>query len=291
MNKLGLHMLVYTPTWDEKGARLVFERAARFGYDFVEVLIFDPDRFDARMTARLSQEYGLGVAAGLCGSPTSDLSNPDPVIAKRGELWVEKAIALTRDMGAGLLGGPSYSAVQRYALPPSELARDNAVLAYQRLAKKAEAAGVRIGLEALNRYESNFINTLEQAASFCQRVGSDAMFVHADMFHMGIEEGDIGKAIEGVRHSLGHVHIAESHRGYLGTGNVDWKKFFAALHRIAYTGPMTFEAFSPTVLGFDFAGFIALWRDPFRDPDDIASKSIDFMRRHIQEAAHAAVNA
>jgi D-psicose/D-tagatose/L-ribulose 3-epimerase len=287
MNKLGMHMLLYTPTWDEAGARKAFEKAAKFGYDFVEVLIFDPNSIDVKMTARLSNEYGVGVAAGLCGTLTSDLSNPDPVIAKRGEQWIEKAIAVTRDMGATMLGGPSYSAVHRYALPPSEQARTNAVKAYKRLSKKAITAGVRIGLEALNRYESNFINTLDQANTFCKRVGSEAMFVHADMFHMNIEEGDIGKAIESVKDTLGYVHVAESHRGYLGTGNVDWKKFFGALNKIGYDGPILFEAFSPKVLGFDFAGFIALWRDPFVDPDDIASKAIAFMKKHIKEAAKA----
>jgi D-psicose/D-tagatose/L-ribulose 3-epimerase len=284
MNKLGLHMLVYTPAWTEPGARKVFEKAAKFGYDFVEVIIFDPHTVDVDMTVRLSREYGLGVATSLCGTLTSDLSNPDPVIAKRGEEWVIKAISVTRDMGATMLGGPSFSAVHRYALPPSEFARDNAVKAYQRLAKKAKAAGVRIGLEALNRYESNFINTLDQAATFCKRVGSDALFVHGDMFHMNIEEGDIGNSIESVKDLLGYVHIAESHRGYLGTGNTDWKKLFGALAKIGYQGPITFEAFSPAVLGFDFAGFIALWRDPFTDPDDIAQKSLAFMRKHINEA-------
>jgi D-psicose/D-tagatose/L-ribulose 3-epimerase len=152
------------------------------------------------------------------------------------------------------------------------------------LARKAKSAGVRIGLEALNRYESNFINTLDQAATFCKRVGSDALFVHADLFHMNIEEGDLAKSVEGVKDLLGYVHIAESHRGYLGTGNTDWKKFFGALAKAKYQGPITFEAFSPAVLGFDFAGFIALWRDPFTDPDDIAAKSLTFMRKHIKEA-------
>ena len=113
MNKIGIHMLVYTPKWDESSARLVFEKAAKFGYDFVEVLIFDPNNIDAKMTAKLSQEYGIGVATGLCGTLTADLSNADPVIAKRGEEWVAKAIAVTRDMGATMLGGPTFSAVHR----------------------------------------------------------------------------------------------------------------------------------------------------------------------------------
>lgn len=284
MNKFGLHMLVHTAEWTEPGARRVFERAARIGYDLVDVLIFNPDTVDAAMTARLSKEYGIGVVAGLCGTLTADLSNPDPVVARRGEEWVARAIAKARDMGAGLLGGPSFSAVHRYALAPSELARERAVDAYRRLSEKAKVAGVRIGLEALNRYESNFINTLDQADALCRQVGSDAMFVHADMFHMNIEEGDIADALTRVKDRLGYIHVAESHRGYLGTGNTDWPKFFGALARIGYTGPITFESFSATVLGPELAGLIALWREHWSDPDDVATKALAFMRAQVRQA-------
>ncbi len=287
MNKFGLHMMVHTPDWTEAGARRVFESAKKIGYDFVEVLIFDPHTMDAAMTARLSEEYGIGVATGLCGKLSADLSSTDPVIAKRGEDWVTHAIKVTRDMGATMLGGPSFSALHRYMLPPSELARERAVDAYRRLAKQAEAAGVRIGLEALNRYESNFITTVGQAADLCRKVGSKALFVHGDMFHMNIEEGDIPGAIENVKDCLGYVHVAESHRGYLGTGNTDWKAFFGALARIGYDGPITFESFSPSVLGPEMAGLIALWRDLWSDPDDVAAKALAFMRQHVRDAATA----
>lgn len=284
MNKLGVHMLVWTASWDEANARRVFESAARIGYDFVEVLIFDPDTIDAKMTARLAEETGIGVAAGLCGKLSADLSNADPVIARRGEEMVAKAISVARDMGADMLGGPSFSAVHRYLLAPSEFARERAVEAYRRLAAKAEQAGVRIGLEALNRYESNFINTVGQAADLCRKVASRAMFVHGDLFHMNMEEGRFDTALESVKDLLGYVHVAESHRGRLGEGNTDFSAFFRTLARIGYDGPITFESFSPTVLGPDLAGLIALWRDPWTDPDDTAARALAFMREQIRAA-------
>jgi D-psicose/D-tagatose/L-ribulose 3-epimerase len=284
MNKLGVHMMLWTATWNEASARRVFESAARIGYDFVEVLIFDPDAIDAAMTARLARETGMGVAASMCGKLSADLSNPDPVVAARGEELVAKAIAVARDMGADMLGGPSYSAVHRYQLAPSGLARERAVEAYRRLAAKAEAAGVRIGLEALNRYESNFINTVGQAGELCRQVASPALFVHGDLFHMNIEEGNFGQALEKVKDCLGYVHMADSHRGRLGEGNIDFTVFFAALARIGYQGPITFESFSPSVLGPELAGLIALWRDPWSDPDDTAARALAFMRHHLQLA-------
>ncbi|WP_198085993.1 sugar phosphate isomerase/epimerase [Variovorax sp. E3] len=288
MNKLGIHMFVYTPQWDEASARRVFERAADIGYDFVEVLIFDPDTVDARMTARLAEQHGLGVMATMCGKLSADLSNPDPVIAGRGEALVAKAIAVARDMGSPLLGGPSFSAVHRYAVQPSEMARERAVEAYRRLAGQAKSAGMRLGLEALNRYESNFINTLGQAAALIRQVGSDAMFVHADLFHMCIEEERLAQAVLDVRDLLGYVHVADSHRGRLGEGNLDFPAFFGALAQAGYDGPILFESFSPSVLGPDLAGLIALWREPWHDSDDTARKALAFMRAQIA-AAHAAL--
>jgi D-psicose/D-tagatose/L-ribulose 3-epimerase len=87
-----------------------------------------------------------------------------------------------------------------------------------------------------------------------------------------------------VKDCLGYVHVAESHRGYLGTGNTDWRKFFDVLARIGYDGPITFESFSPTVLGPELAGLIALWRDHWTDPDDVAAKALAFMRNGVKNA-------
>jgi D-psicose/D-tagatose/L-ribulose 3-epimerase len=260
MNKLGLHSLVYTADWNPRTADHVFARAAAYGYDLVELLMFDPATTDTALTARVAQQHGVGIVASICG---------------------------TRDMGATMLGGPTFSAVHRYTQAPSALARDRVVDAYGRLADKATTAGVRVGLEALNRYESNFINTVGQAAAIVREVGSPALFVHADLFHMNIEEGDLATAVEDVADVLGYVHVADSNRGPLGGGNINWPSFFAALARIDYRGPITFESFSPAVLGDDFANLVALWRNPWTDPDEIASGAIGFLRAQLAAGAVA----
>jgi D-psicose/D-tagatose/L-ribulose 3-epimerase len=157
-----------------------------------------------------------------------------------------------------LLGGPTFSAVQRYTSPPSEAARDRITESYARLADRATGAGIRLGLEALNRYESNFVNTVGQAADIVRKVGSPALFVHADLFHMNMEEPHLPPAIADVADVLGYVHVAESNRGALGTGNTDWPLFFGALHNVGYDGPITFESFSPAVLGEEMTSLVAL---------------------------------
>lgn len=281
LNQLGLHSLVYTAQWDEAAARDVFTRAAGLGYDLVEVLMFDPAETDTAMTARLAKEYGVGVIAAVCGTLTADISSADPQVARRGEEFVERAIAAAAEMGSPALGGPSFSAVHRYTTAPSPVARERAVEIYGRIAERASAAGIRVGLEALNRYESNFINTVGQAAELVRAVGSDALFVHGDLFHMNIEEAGLGAAFESVADVLGYIHVAESHRGPLGDGTIDWDDVFASLARIGYTGPITFESFSPSVLGPEWASLVALWRDPWTDPDKVAGDALAFLRNKL----------
>lgn len=284
MNQLGVHMLVFTPEWTPATARDAFARAQRAGYDALEVLILDYETIDAKMTAALAAEFGLKVVAASTGTREADIGSADAAVVKKGEDLLLRSIELAKEMGATELGGPGFSAVARYSAAPPAGAFEQAVKSYTRVADAARAAGIRVGLEALNRYESNFINTLDQAAEVVRAAGPDALFVHADLFHMNIEERNLGEAFLAVKDVLGYVHIAESNRGPLGTGNTDWKLVFGTLGRMGYTGPITFETFSPSVLGPDLANLVALWRDPWHDPDEVAAAGRAFIAQHISEA-------
>jgi D-psicose/D-tagatose/L-ribulose 3-epimerase len=284
-NRVGMHMMLFTDQWNPSSARRVFEASATHGYDFVEVLMFDPYALDVPMTVRLSEEYGVPVEATVCGAPDADMSSDDPAVVARGEAAISQGISVARDLGATLLGGPTFSAVQRYHRPPSESARERIVESYARLADQAGAAGLRLGLEALNRYESNFVNTLAQAADIVRKAGSEHLFVHADLFHAHIEEAHLPTALRDVGDVLGYVHLAESNRGALGTGNTDWEAVFDALADVGFDGPMTFEAFSPAVLGPEMTALIGLWRTPWTDPDEVAHDGALFVREHVAAAA------
>ncbi len=151
-------------------------------------------------------------------------------------------------------------------------------------AARAEAAGVRLGLEAVNRYESNVVNTLDDARWIVEQVGSDALFVHMDTYHMNIEEHDCADAIARNIQHIGHVHIGESHRGYLGSGSVDFPAFFRALAANNYNGPIVFEAFSPAVLNHDVSNALAAWRHHWTSSEDLAQRSLAFMRAQMAAA-------
>ena len=109
------------------------------------------------------------------------------------------------------------------------------------IAPVAEETGTLVLLEPLNRYESRFLQRLDQAAEICRAVGSPGIKFMADFFHMNIEEIDLGQAIEETADYLGYVHLADSNRYQPGAGHLDFGPGLAALKRIDYEGFMTLE--------------------------------------------------
>lgn len=105
----------------------------------------------------------------------------------------------------------------------------------------AESRNVVLLMEALNRYETNILNTAEQMDEFVKNMGSKLLKTHIDIFHMNIEEQDICKSIEKCAETLGNVHLADSNRRHPGAGHIDFEQVFRTLKRIGYTGPIGVE--------------------------------------------------
>lgn len=75
-----------------------------------------------------------------------------------------------------------------------------------------------------------------------------------------------------------YVHIGESHRGYLGSGTVDFDNFFKALGHIGYDGPIVFESFSTAVVDPKLSRMLAVWRNLWDDSDDLGAHANTFNR-------------
>jgi D-psicose/D-tagatose/L-ribulose 3-epimerase len=283
-NSIGVHNLVFVTDWREASARKAITAAAEIGFGHIEVVIFDPATTAAGLTTRLAEEAAIDVAAGMALNPAADLSSPDPEISAKGEKLVADCLLVARDLGAPALGGVTYSALTRYWERPAAGAHARVLEAYFRLAEKAKTAGIRLGIEPVNRYESNFINTLGQAAAIVRQVDPQTMFVQMDTYHMNIEEADVAGAIEATKDVLGYAHIGESNRGCLGSGTFDFETYFKALARAGYTGGFTWESFSPEVVDSGTTGLLALWREPWHDGYKAAQLALAFLRSHVASA-------
>jgi D-psicose/D-tagatose/L-ribulose 3-epimerase len=151
----------------------------------------------------------------------------------------------------------------------------------QRLSDYAGDKGINVNLEVVNRYETNIMNTGIEGLAFLEEVNRENAFVHLDTYHMNIEEDGMEKSVLAAKEKLGFVHIGESHRGYLGSGNVDFDTFFKALKKIGYSGPITFESFSSAVVDPALSNTLCVWRNLWSDSDDLASTALKFMKDRI----------
>ena len=164
----------------------------------------------------------------------------------------------------------------------SEIGRQNCIAVLTRLAENAKKKGITLGLEPVNRYESNLINTAEQALDIIKQTGADNIVVHLDSFHINIEEQSIRDAIERCGNKLGYFHIGESNRGYLGSGTIDFKCLFQCLKENHYQGVITFESFSSTVVSPQLSNTLAIWRNLWHDSEDLARHAKAFMEQQIK---------
>ena len=118
---------------------------------------------------------------------------------------------------------------------------DCAVETLHRCAVIADAMGVPLLIEPINRYETNFVNTANEGIKLIEVLGHPSIKLLLDTFHMNIEEADLRSTIHAASGYLGYVHFADSNRQAPGWGHVDFPQILQALADIGYRGYITAE--------------------------------------------------
>jgi D-psicose/D-tagatose/L-ribulose 3-epimerase len=278
---IGCHALVFTGDFDSRGIESSARRARQAGFDLIEFPLMEPETFDSTTARRVVEDEGLHASASLGLPLEADISSDDPPVVAAGRRLLEIALDKTADMGGSRLCGVLYGSMRKHMTPASASGRANSVAVLQALADRASSVGVALSLEVVNRYESNLINTGRQALEFLKEVDREGVSVHLDTYHMNIEESDLFQPILDTGDRLGYVHIGESHRGYLGTGSVDFGSAFRALDRINYSGPIVFESFSSAVVSPTLSNTLGIWRNLWSDGDDLAAHANRFIRDQV----------
>jgi sugar phosphate isomerase/epimerase len=131
--------------------------------------------------------------------------------------------------------------MKTHPLAPAEDERRWAVEGIRAAGEYAAPLGVNLSLECWNRYETYFMNRLEQAASLWQEVGLGNGGIQGDTFHMSLEEASIPDAFREYGSMLQHVHLADSNRAAPGAGHLDFVPIMQALVDVGYGGYLSFE--------------------------------------------------
>src|SRR5690606_25543930 len=141
----------------------------------------------------------------------------------------------------------------------------------------AEALGVTLGLEPLNRFETDMINTVDQAITLVDTVGNDRLKIVLDTFHSNIEEKDIPASILKLGDRLVHVQANENDRGTPGTGHLDWIGIRDSLRAIGYRGSLVIETFGAP--SKELARAASIWRPLANSADELAEEGFAFLKK------------
>jgi D-psicose/D-tagatose/L-ribulose 3-epimerase len=279
MNRpLGIHALVFAGGTTPDEVSSIVAGAQRAGYDLVEFSMHDLANMDLAGTRALLEQAGLRAVCSRGLALDADVSSEDPAVVARGAALLGETLDAAYAIGAERLTGALYSAFGKAAAPLSAAGRANVVTVLRDLAKQADQYGIRLGLEACNRYETNVVNTGAQTLALVEDIGADNVDVHLDVYHMNIEEKDFVSPVLELGERLGYVHIGENDRGYLGSGHIDFAGFVGALDTIGYDGALTFESFSSAVVSPTLSNDLSIWRNLWSDSDDLAASAHAFMR-------------
>lgn len=204
----------------------------------------------------------------------------DAAVRARTRAHLEDCVKSAAEVGAKIIAGPLYSPV---GLLPGRRRNANewnwAVDCYREIGPVLARHEVTIAIEPLNRFETYFLNTAEDAVKLCDEIDHPNVGILFDTFHANIEEKDIAKAYRTVGKHLKHVHTCENDRGIPGTGHVEWAAVFQALRDMRYDGWLTIESFGFS-LG-ELSAAASIWRDIAPTPESIAFEGVKFLRRNF----------
>ena len=277
----GINTFLFTSPFTNDSTSL-FPQFKAWGFDSVEIAVEHESHIDPVYVKSELDRHGL-VCGTLCGAfgPGRDLRGSREE-QEASLAYIHQLVDIMVTLGASTLVGPVYSAVGRAEFVPEQerAAQWRQVVEHLKQAcRYAEGQGKEIAIEPLNRFETDFINTCGQALRMVEEVGSPALSLLLDTFHMNIEEKDSAQAILQADQKLGHFHACGCDRGTPGKDHIDWASIAASLKKIGYQKHVVIESFTPDVLVIARAA--SIWREMETDKNDIATEGLKFLKQAL----------
>jgi D-psicose/D-tagatose/L-ribulose 3-epimerase len=276
--KAGFNLLLWTTHVTAKH-RPLLEKLKQAGYDGVEIPVFDGAPAYYSGLGKLLDKIELGrTMVSVIPTPDKNPISADASSREAGVEYLKWLIDCSQALGSTLLCGPLHSTLGQFSgKGPTKQERKRAISVHRRAGDYAAKKGVRIALEALNRFESYFVNTMDALADYLDEVDHPNVTGMYDSFHSNIEEADPVGAIARSRKHIAHVHISENNRGTPGRGHVDWPGVYSALKKSKYDGWLTIEAFGRAMP--ELAAATRVWRDFSPSLETVYLEGIKNIRR------------
>jgi D-psicose/D-tagatose/L-ribulose 3-epimerase len=265
--KYGFNLLLWTGHVTEEHLPIL-KALKKAGYDGVELPLFEgtPEHY-ARLGDHLDK-LGLEVTTvSVLGTGHNALS-PDKAERNAAVARAKWAVDCTAALGGQILAGPMHSEIGYFSGHGATAQERKRGLAFHRaVGDHAAKKKVRLAVEALNRFECYFLNTMAQLADYLDEVDHPHVKAMYDTFHSNIEEKDPVAAIKTIKRHMIHVHISENDRGTPGKGHVPWVATYKALQAAKYDGWLTIEAFGRAIPAL--AAATRVWRDFFPNKEEV----------------------
>lgn len=256
-------------------------KVKNMGYDIIEIAVEDTKLIDWTFIKEVARDLALKITISGAFGPERDISSTNPAYRKLGKEYIIDCIKIAEDVESPIFGGPLYSAVGKTRLVSNEQKmqeRDWCVETLVEVGRIAADSGVVLGLEPLNRFETDMVNTVDQALSIVREVGSPSLKIVLDTFHANIEEKDIPASVRKIgKELLCHVQGNESDRGTPGTGHLEWEGIRDALVEIGYNGAVVIETFGQP--SKELAKAACIWRPLANSADELASEGLAFYKQ------------
>ena len=230
-----------------------FIRLNKFGYDAIELMVVEPNKFDIKQVMFYMKKYDLQCCS-ICTMMTGaeekskrrNLIDVDLDVRKQTIQYLKDCLGIGHELGAKLvLTVPS--GVANITDGWTEENQRICVDAFTELGEHAKSVGrIMLAIEPINRYENAFLRRCEQALKLLENTNHPQVKMMLDFFHTNIEEDNNGDAIRLAGKNLVHCHIADSNRKSTGRGQTNWFEIFRALKDINFIGSIACEPLPPT---------------------------------------------
>lgn len=273
--KFGIHAGLWQRSWNDDPAPIM-RQAKALGFDGVELSLLGVGRTEAAALRALSSTLELALTCSTGLGAGDDPGSADPERRAAAIATLTEAIRTAGALGAGNLSGV-VAGPWGYYEPIRKTER--AQYAAETLAKLdpiLRGEGVVLGIEALNRFESDLTNTAAETLAIARATESGNIGVLLDTFHMNIEEKSPPQAIIAAGGGLVHFHVSDNDRGVPGSGHYDFKATAQALNQIGYDGWVTAEMF--VTAGNPNSADVNIWRHIEADPTEAAQACLAFMQ-------------
>lgn len=224
-------------------------RLAKYGYDSIEIsydsVELSPGAPGTKAVQQMLKDNGItcygSISLMFAGR---DLLHADPQVRADSVEYLKKCVTMVKELGGQVMSIVPSEVGKVKAMAEPEEEWQWAIEGLQETHSHATSEGVRIAIEPLNRFETNFINRHDQARLLAEAVAPD-VGVCLDVYHMNMEEADMYEAIRHAGDKLYDLHVADNNRMACGQGSFDWERIIDTAKSAGYNGSLTVEFVPP----------------------------------------------